>query len=201
MLMYFITGVESCAQYVYNIIFCSASNFVLLYTCNASHLFDHAASRHQRKAREAARAASHSRSRSPNVGQQITDTRCHLLSGWLQDWAWGLLSSLRLQQYAARAVKDGNSHPLMARVANIGAGGGVTASNCNRTLMSMFVTADTRALITKIDGLCVNSVVHPHDTQPDLSCVAAYTFALLCSLLSKCSHISFIVQRQQISKS
>ena len=97
---------------------------------------------------------SRSRPRSPR-GARVPPSK--LSRGLLNDWAWGVISAERVQRTCSNAVEDGVTHPLVKKLANLGA-----PQHCASRLLRMFSSKLSSRLVVECLGSKQNQVIYPH---------------------------------------
>ena len=72
--------------------------------------------------------------------------------GVLLDWCDGLLSAQKLQRHMNNAIRDGQQHPMIQRLARIGAGG---KNHSQQNLMALLDTCGLQGLLTQPPLACL----------------------------------------------
>ena len=70
--------------------------------------------------------------------------------GLLLDWCDGLLSAQKLARHMHNATRDGNHHPMIQRLAKVGAGG---LNHSQQHLLGLLEDCGLQQLLTKPPGL------------------------------------------------
>ena len=78
------------------------------------------------------------------------------------DWAWGLISSVKVARYCRACVADGIVHPVVRRLASFGGWGSSDHNVSSQMLTMLFKHFKSQHLITRIDNSAVGCMLEPH---------------------------------------